>query len=163
MRIRVPNRDLTAQRVTLRRSDRNKQTAVRRHLRRRGGTAVEFVIVAPIFFFLLLAGIEFAVLGTIRSTANNAAYEAARVLVIPGADPADGVSEAERIMGIVGVHTLTVSVSPSTITDTTQEVTVDVSIPYDQNAVFTPFITGGLTVQASITLQTERYGGMAVP
>lgn len=53
--------------------------------KRRGATMVEFVVVVPIFFMLLMVAMEFAVLGTIRSTADNAAYEAARKLVIPGA------------------------------------------------------------------------------
>lgn len=40
---------------------------------RRGVTAVEFAIVPPIFFLLIFAGLEFAVVGTIRSTSHNAA------------------------------------------------------------------------------------------
>ena len=130
---------------------------------RAGATVVEFALVAPIFFVLLLAGIEFSVLGTIRSTANNAAYEGARLLVIPGAESGDGIAEAQRIMGIVGVRNLTVNVTPSLITDDTQEITVDIEIPYDDNAIFTPYIAGGLTIKSSITLRTERYGGMTVP
>jgi Flp pilus assembly protein TadG len=129
--------------------------------RRSGATLVEFAVVAPIFFMLLFGGIEFAVLGTIRSTAQNAAYEAARKLVIPGADVDDGIDEARRIMSIVGVDSLTVTTNPNVITDETQEVTVDISIPYDNNAIFVPYFTGGIVVRASSTLKTERYGGIA--
>lgn len=57
----------------------------------RGVTAVEFTLVAPVFFLMLFAAMEFAVAGTIRSTANNAAYEAARLLVVPGANSQQGV------------------------------------------------------------------------
>ncbi len=130
--------------------------------RRRGVTVVEFAVVAPVFFLLLFAGIEFATLGTIRSTAHNAAYEGARKLVIPGAVASDGITEATRIMGIVGVHDLTVTTTPAVIDETTQDVTVNISIPYDNNAVFVPWFTGGLTINASINLKTERYGGIAV-
>ncbi|APZ91344.1 TadE/TadG family type IV pilus assembly protein [Fuerstiella marisgermanici] len=122
---------------------------------------VEFVVVAPVFFLLLFAGIEFAVLGTIRSTANNAAYEGARKLVIPGAVASDGITEATRIMGIVGVNNLTVTTTPTVIDETTQDVTVNVSIPYDNNAVFVPWFAGGLVINASSTLKTERYGGIS--
>lgn len=131
--------------------------------RRAGATIVEFAIVAPIFFMLLFVGIEFAVLGTIRSTAHNAAYEGCRMLVIPGASASDGQDEAERIMAIVGVRNLTVNVTPAVIDDDTQEVTVDISIPYDDNAIFTPWFADGLTITTSVTLRTERYGGIAVP
>ncbi|MEQ9411011.1 MAG: pilus assembly protein [Fuerstiella sp.] len=129
--------------------------------RRRGATVVEFAVVVPIFFLLLFAGIEFATLGTIRSTAHNAAYEGARKLVIPGALASEGIDEAKRVLGVVGVDVLTVTTTPSVITDDTQQVTLTVSIPYDSNAVFVPYFTGGLTIQSSVTLKTERYGGIA--
>ena len=129
--------------------------------KRRGATVVEFVVVAPIFFMLLMAAMEFAVLGTIRSTANNAAYEAARKLVIPGAIAQEGIDEAEFVMGIVGVSTVDVKVTPTDILDTTQEVTVNVSIPYADNAIFTPFFLSDVVIESEITMQTERYGGIA--
>lgn len=128
--------------------------------RRRGATLVEFALVAPVFFMLLFGGIEFAVIGTIRSTSHNAAYEAARKLVIPGAVARDGIDEAERIMSIIGVNTLTVTTTPAVITEETQEVTVDISIPYADNAIFTPMFLGDLTLQSSITMTTERYDGL---
>jgi len=129
---------------------------------RRGATVVEFAVVAPIFFILLFAGIEFGILSTIRSTSHNAAYEGARKLVIPGADVANGIAEAERIMGIIGVDNLTVTVTPNVITNNTREVTVNISIPYGDNAVFVPMFTGGLTINSNTTLATERYDGIVV-
>lgn len=128
---------------------------------RRGVTTVEFVLVVPIFFTMLFAGIEFATIGTIRATSHNAAYEAARVLVVPGAVASDGVNEAERIMSIVGVNTLTVTTSPAVIRDDTREVTVNIAIPYANNAVFTPWFVGNVTLQSSCTLRTERYEGIS--
>lgn len=129
--------------------------------RRRGATIAEFAITAPLFFVLLFAGVEFAVLSTIRSTANNAAYEGARKLVIPGADAATGIQEVRRIMAIVGVRNLSVTVTPSVITEDTSEVTVDVAIPYDDNAIITPWFTGGVVVNTQSRLRTERYGGVS--
>ena len=136
-------------------------TSERKSTDRSGATVVEFAFVAPIFFVLLFAGIEFATLGTIRSTAHNAAYEGCRKLVIPGAVASEGIDEAERILGIVGVDTLTVTTTPAVIDDDTQEVTLSISIPYDDNAVFVPYFTGGINITNSITLKTERYGGIA--
>lgn len=130
--------------------------------KRRGAAIVEFAVVAPLFFLLLMAGIEFAMIATIRSTSHNAAYEAARELVIPGADAADGIAEAERIMSVVGVNDLTVTTTPSVIAEDTQEITVNISIPYANNAIFTPLFLGNLTLQSSITMRTERYDGFVV-
>ena len=126
----------------------------------RGVTAVEFAVVVPVFFILLFACFEFSIIGTIRSTSHNAAYEAARILVVPGAKSADGVTEAKRILSIIGVDTLNVTVTPTTITYTTQSVTVDIDIPYAQNAVFTPWFVGNVTLKSTCTLNTERYDGI---
>ena len=112
------------------------------------------------FFALLFTGIEFSVLNTIRSTANNAAYERVRKPVIPGASAATGITEAERMMASIGVHDLTVTVTPTTLTDETREVTVDVSVPDDSNAIIKPWFTGGLVFNSRSTLRTEHYGGI---
>lgn len=129
--------------------------------KRRGVTTVEFVLVVPIFFTMLFAGIEFATIGTIRATSHNAAYEAARKLVVPGAVAADGIDEATRIMSIVGVNTLTVTTTPRVIRDDTREITVSIAIPYARNAVFTPWFVGNVTLQSNCTLRTERYEGLS--
>ena len=57
---------------------------------RTGATAVEFAIVAPVFFLILFAMFEFSRVNVLRHTADNAAYEASRVAIIPGATAADG-------------------------------------------------------------------------
>ena len=71
--------------------------------RRTGATAVEFAIVAPIFFTLVLASLEFGRLNIIRHTADQAAYEAARFAMVPGATAAEAKSKAESILKIVGI------------------------------------------------------------
>lgn len=128
---------------------------------RQGATLVEFVFVVPIFFMVLFAGIEFATIGTIRSTSHNAAYEGARLLVIPGANAQDGIDEARRIMSVVGVDNLTVTTTPAVISDDTFQVTVDIEIPYAQNAVFTPWFVGNRILRSTCTLKTERYEGVS--
>ena len=63
-------------------------------------------------------------------------------------------------MAIIGVDNLTVTVTPNVITNNTREVMVNIFIPYDDNAVFVPMFTGGLTINSSTTLTTERYDGI---
>lgn len=81
------------------------------------------------------------------------------MLVIPGAVAADGVDEAKRIMGVVGGDTLTVSVTRTTISGTTESVHVNIDIPYAKNAIFTPWFVGNVTLKSSCRLATERYDG----
>lgn len=149
------------QAVQLRRSGSGESSVA--FLMRRGTTVVEFAVVAPLFFTLLFATIEFATLNTIRNTCNNAAYEAARVLVVPGAVAADGITEAERILAIVGVDAMTVTVEPSVIDQATQNVTVRVEVPYAENAILVPVFTGNVVLTSEFTLKTERYDGIPGP
>jgi len=135
--------------------------AGRRAQPRRGVAISEFAIVAPLFFLFMFAGIEFATVNTIRSTAHNAAYEACRTIVIPGASPATATTHASQLLSVVGVSNYTVTVNPLVIDDTTSDVTVTVNVPYASNAVFTPWFTGSLVMNSSVTMKTERYGGIA--
>ena len=79
---------------------------------RRGATAVEFAITAPMFFLFLLAAFEFGWLNVMRHTADNAAYEAARTAMVPGATAADATTKAKTLLNIVGTRGATVTVTP---------------------------------------------------
>jgi hypothetical protein len=91
---------------------------------RRGATAVEFAIVAPVFFVFLLAAFEFGWLNVVRHTADNAAYEAARTAVVPGATVAEAKAKADKLLKIVGTRSAQVTVTPSPLTVDSKSVTV---------------------------------------
>jgi Flp pilus assembly protein TadG len=122
----------------------------------RGATAVEFAIVAPIFFLFLLASFEFGWMNVLRHTADNAAYEAARAAMVPGATAADAVSKANSILSIVKARKAQVTVTPTVITDTTDHVTVTIDVPMSSNALAIPRFTGTKTIHCTATLRTER-------
>ncbi len=121
---------------------------------------MEFALVAIPFFALLFAGIEFANMNNIRNTANNAAYEGCRKLVIPGAVAATGEAEARRIMSIAGANTLNVTVTPAVITDATRDVTVRITLNFADNSLLIPRWLTSATVTSEVTLATERYDGI---
>ena len=123
---------------------------------RSGATLVEFALVAPIFFLLLLASFEFSRLNVIRHTADNAAYEAARMIMVPGAKASEGIAEAERILGIVGARGTTVTVDPSELGPRATQVTVEVAVPMNSNGLIAPVFTGSAVVRSKSTLKAER-------
>lgn len=127
-----------------------------RQSNRTGATAVEFALVAPVFFLVLMSMFEFSRLNVLRHTADNAAYEAARVAMIPGASAAEATAEAQRLMNIIGARGTNITVDPGTITNDTTEVTVSIAIPLDQNGWVVPRFTKGQTLNAQSTLRTER-------
>jgi Flp pilus assembly protein TadG len=127
-----------------------------RHNARRGATAVEFALTAPIFFLFLLAAFEFGWLNVIRHTADNAAYEAARTAIVPGATAAEARTKANRLLRIVGTRGANVTITPDPVTSDTDEVTVAIDIPMRRNGLVVPKFTRRSTITASATLRTER-------
>lgn len=123
---------------------------------RRGATAVEFAIVAPIFIVLLVTSIEFSKLNVMRHTGDHAAYEAARHAMVPGATSAEAIAKASNLMNAVGTNGATVTITPATILPETEEVTVSVDVPMDQNGWILPKFIGSRTLHSESTLKTER-------
>lgn len=123
---------------------------------RNGAAAVEFAVTAPIFFLFLLAAFEFGWLNVMRHTADNAAYEAARAAMVPGATAADATAKANGLLNIVGARGATVKITPATITTATTQVTVAIDLPMKKNGLITPRFTGKTTLHSESTLKTER-------
>ena len=69
---------------------------------RRGVVTVEFAIVAPVIFLMFFGALEFAAVNLVRQTASNAAYEGARVLVVPGANSDEAKTVAEQMLYEIG-------------------------------------------------------------
>jgi len=128
---------------------RNSKLATRR---RTGATAVEFAIVAPIFFTLVIASLEFGRLNIIRHTADQAAYEAARFAMVPGATAAEARSKAESMLKIVGARDSKITI----VGPTDDKVTVTVDVPLNKNGWIAPKFTKNKTIHATSTLKTER-------
>jgi Flp pilus assembly protein TadG len=123
---------------------------------RRGATAVEFALTAPVFFLFLLAAFEFGWLNVIRHTADNAAYEAARTAMVPGATAAEARAKANGLLNIVGARGARVTVTPPNISADTKEVTVAIDIPMNRNGLIVPRFSKKTTLRSSSTLRTER-------
>lgn len=123
---------------------------------RAGVTAVEFAFVAPLFFLLLAVSFEYGRLNIIRHTADNAAYEAARHVMVPGATAAEAVSKATSMMNVVGTRGATVTVDPAVLDVSTEEVIVTIDVPMSQNGWFTPRFSKNKTLRAQSRLKTER-------
>jgi Flp pilus assembly protein TadG len=123
---------------------------------RRGAAAVEFAITAPVFFLFLLAAFEFGWLNVLRHTADNAAYEAARAAMVPGASAAEAMTKATGLLNIVGARGAKVVITPAVITPTTTAVTVEIDVPMSRNGLIVPRFTKSTTLHAESTLLTER-------
>ena len=94
-----------------------------------GSVCVEFALVAPIFFLMVFASIEFARVHMIQSAAENACFEGARRGIVPGATSTVCRTLAEDILEVAGIPDYDVQVFPNNIDATTEVITVTADIP----------------------------------
>ncbi|WP_425397521.1 TadE/TadG family type IV pilus assembly protein [Aeoliella sp.] len=123
---------------------------------RRGTTTVEFALCAPILFLFTFASFEYSRVNSLRQTAENAVYEGCRRGIVPGATVADVQASTQLVLDSVFTRNSTIAVTPSVITEDTSEVTVDVTIPLDDNSWVFPNFFKGREVSSTLTLARER-------
>jgi Flp pilus assembly protein TadG len=134
--------------------------AARRNVRgprreRRGAALVEFALTASLLFLIVFTAVEFMRVNTIVNTSENAAYEGARSAIVPGATAADAIAAAQSILNVIGTRNAIVSVEPDTIATDTEEITVTVQVPLDDNSFIAPQFFLGKTLSKSCTLSRE--------
>ena len=128
----------------------------RRALARRGATTVEMAFVVPIVFMLTFGALEFARISMVRNTVEDALFEGARQSVLPGATSGKITTKVNAVLATTGVKQAAVTVDPSTITNTTQKVTVRIRVPMSQNSWLPIYMTGNVYIDKSCTLSRER-------
>lgn len=102
--------------------------------RRRGAAVVEFAVVAPLLFLLILGLIEFGRMLMVQQILTNGAREGCRKAVLPGITTADVDSAIDNYMAGATISGHSKSYNPSNpgtaVQGTVVEVTV--SVPYNQ-------------------------------
>ena len=122
---------------------------------RRGAAMSEFAIVAPLLFLFFFAAFEFCRVAMIRHTADNAVYEGCRAGVIPGATNSETEAEARRVLATLGVTNANVAVTPSSIDRDTEDVTVRVEVPLDENSFVPNQFVAGRSIVRELTMRRE--------
>jgi Flp pilus assembly protein TadG len=136
----------------------------RRSLKRRSATTtVEFAVTLPLVLLLFFGSIEFGRVNMLRHSAAQAAYEGARRGIVPGATADDVRAAATEILNSTFASSYTITVTPSTITRHTTEVTVNISLPLASNSWVVPQYFAGATLSRSFTLQREHSELVSVP
>ena len=133
---------------------------------RKGATVLEFAIVAPVMVLLIFISLEIIRLGMMQGLAEDAAYQAARHVMVPGAKKQEAIDEANRLLALLGTRGAIVNVQPfdsageqEEISDKTRRVVVDIVIPISQNSLFVARYTGGRYIATTSSLTFESYDG----
>jgi Flp pilus assembly protein TadG len=101
--------------------------------------SVEVAICLPILFAFLFAGYELARANMLLHAAESAAYEGARVGIVPGATPAKIRTAAEFVLNSVGVSDFNVRITPPIIDNQTPRVLVEIEVPFRGNTSIPTF------------------------
>lgn len=132
--------------------------AVKHQTSRRGASAVEFAIVAPIFFMVVLGIIEFGRMAMVQQVLTNAAREGARVGILDGATFATVDAKARQYLTASAIKggTVTIVPNPPSSAGYDQPVTVTVSIPFDDVSWLpAPFFIKNKVLSAEAVMRRE--------
>ena len=125
---------------------------------RRAAAVVEFAIVAPVFFLLVLGMVEYGRMVMVQQVITNASREGARQAVLDGATSAEvsALVNSYLASGSISGATVTVAPDPPTGAEFGDPVTVTVSIPFSQVSWLpSPMYLGGKTLTASTVMRCE--------
>ncbi|MBX3425837.1 MAG: pilus assembly protein [Pirellulales bacterium] len=129
----------------------------RRH--RRGASVVEFALVAPVFFMLLIGIIEVGRALMIQQVLVNASRVGARQAVVLTSSTdavTSAVADYATGIGVAGVAT-TVTPNPGTATAGTP-ITVTTSVDFSNVSwIPSPWFMGGKTITASSVMRKEGF------
>ncbi len=89
--------------------------------------------------FILFATYELARANFMRHAARAAAYEGARIGILPGTDEAKIREGVDFVLHTMGVRQADVVITPATFDVKTPRVRVDVTIDANKNLFFAPF------------------------
>ena len=128
--------------------------------KRLGAAAVEFALVAPLFFLLVFGMIEFGRMVMVQQVITNASREGARKAVLDGASATNVKSSVVTYMsnGGVTISTSNVTISPTDPTTAAagDPVTVTVSLPFSQVSWLpSPMFLGSRQMTASTVMRRE--------
>jgi Flp pilus assembly protein TadG len=117
----------------------NSVGAIRRRKRgrtgRRGTAAVEFALVAPVFFIFLMGTIEFGRVMMVQNVLIAAAREGARAAIIKGATASSVTAKANNYAATAGVPSTTTTVEPSNLATATSATPIKVTVSVNFNDV----------------------------
>ncbi len=134
---------------------RQKKVNINAGHKRIGATAVEFALCAPLLFVVTLGCIEMTRYNLVKNVANQAAFEAARIGVKPGATVQEIIDEARFQMKYV-CENCTVDVTPSVIDSSTDEITVVIQVDIREQGWVTPQYFDDPILEAAFTIKRDN-------
>jgi hypothetical protein len=153
-----PGRQAAATAATLPTTQDKLQRPCRLYRRnRRAAAAVEFALVAPVFFLLVLGMIEYGRMVMVQQVLTNASREGARAAVLDGAEwsEVESLVTAYMASGSITGHTCNKPANFDTA-EFGDPITITVSVPFNQVSWLpSPMYLGGKTLSATTIMRRE--------
>ena len=153
-----PARQAAASAATLPTTQDKLQRPCRLYRRnRRAAAAVEFALVAPVFFLLVLGMIEYGRMVMVQQVLTNASREGARAAVLDGAEwpEVESLVTAYMASGSITGHTCNKPANFDTA-EFGDPITITVSVPFNQVSWLpSPMYLGGKTLSATTIMRRE--------
>ncbi len=127
-------------------------------LKRTGTAAVEFALVAPLFFLFLFGIFEFGRMVMVQQQITAASRDGARLAIVQGTSAKQVVAEVKKHLAAGGIKTVDVDVSESSLGTVAhgKPVTVTVSVGFDKVSwIPAPFFLGNAQLTSSSTMRKE--------
>ena len=101
------------------------------------------------------AQLEFSRANMVRNALRSACHAGCRAGIVLGTTKDDVQNATEETLRNVGLTQFDVTVTPAVITSSTREVTVHISASVKDNSWITPFYTGSLVLENTMTMERE--------
>ncbi|MEL7496464.1 MAG: TadE/TadG family type IV pilus assembly protein [Planctomycetota bacterium] len=124
---------------------------MKKHRNRRGATAVEFALVAPIVFLVVLGLVEWARFEMVRQVTSTATFNGARAGALMGATDVDVETKVNNILDVYFVNNAT-----TTTTFSDSKVTVNVKVPVGPNSFLLTRFFGQATLEREFEIMLEN-------
>ncbi len=130
----------------------------RRDLLRKGVAVVELAVCLPVLMLIVLATIESTAMIFLQQSLSIAAYEGARVALVPSSTDVNVQYQAELILEGRQVNNSTVTVTPSNFNafPTGTWIQVVASAPFADNSLVGGWLFNGHTLTASVEMMKEH-------
>lgn len=124
---------------------------------RRGAAAVECAVIAPLLLLIAFGTIEACSMIFLRQSLEIAAYEGARVAIVPGMTDKSVTATCQTIANVRGVRGATVTINPTNISGQPYGTFINVMVtaPCASNAFFPPWFYAGRIVQGDAQMMKE--------
>jgi len=124
-----------------------------------GAITAEVAICLPILFLLTFGALEVAGANMLKHATESAAYEGARIGILPGATEAGVQQAVDKILNSIGAEGSSIEILPQVVTqdgEPIEVIEVVVTVPYAPNAWIAPFvIQSNPTFRSSCVLRRE--------